>query len=522
MSLVIFPRQFLVDINGTPRVGAKANFYQSGTTTPITVYTTGAYSAPHANPVLSVSGGLFPAVYVNPTVNSTYKMVITDSADVTLYTEDNIPALGFTEDDIGAILYRRTDAEIAATVTPTNYSYPPGDIRRYGTTDPSGVASSNTAIKNAVAVARLSKGKVFAPLGRWRFTETILIDNSMTLEGEDTDGTVLLKDGNFIGITIDTAAGNSAQPTLRNFTLDRTGGSDAAVGIRVNEYRAHISQVTVQNQGSHGIECVNSNLSYLCDLKLLSNGGDGLKINGAATPDANAMTIINIDSRANTGWGINVNNGWANFIKFSQTSFNTAGGLRLNNARSNMIELYSEANTGPECELVDNADCAGNFIILNEGAPAFGGTTAQRNTVMRNQRGSVFDSNFNKLTSDKFIIPNTLQGGSSVVGALTIDHTVDNMYDVTSAGGGQFARVRFRNTESPGILSVETDGSLIATAGVLPSGDTGPLWTTGSGSPEGVVAAPVGSLYTSTGGGASTTLYVKTGGGGGTTGWTAK
>lgn len=47
------------------------------------------------------------------------------------------------------------------------------------------------------------------------------------------------------------------------------------------------------------------------------------------------------------------------------------------------------------------------------------------------------------------------------------------------------------------------------------------IWTSGSGSPEGVITAPVGSLFTRTDGGASTTLYVKTSGGG-NTGWTAK
>jgi hypothetical protein len=44
----------------------------------------------------------------------------------------------------------------------------------------------------------------------------------------------------------------------------------------------------------------------------------------------------------------------------------------------------------------------------------------------------------------------------------------------------------------------------------------------GTGSPEGVVEAAEGSLYLSTGGGASTTLYVKEGGGSGSTGWAAK
>lgn len=50
---------------------------------------------------------------------------------------------------------------------------------------------------------------------------------------------------------------------------------------------------------------------------------------------------------------------------------------------------------------------------------------------------------------------------------------------------------------------------------------TGPLDTYGSGSPEGVVTAPPGSIYRNTSGGAGTTLYVKESGTG-NTGWVAK
>lgn len=48
----------------------------------------------------------------------------------------------------------------------------------------------------------------------------------------------------------------------------------------------------------------------------------------------------------------------------------------------------------------------------------------------------------------------------------------------------------------------------------------GPLWARGSGSPEGAVAAPVGSLFSRTDGGAGTSLYVKQAGTG-NTGWAA-
>lgn len=59
------------------------------------------------------------------------------------------------------------------------------------------------------------------------------------------------------------------------------------------------------------------------------------------------------------------------------------------------------------------------------------------------------------------------------------------------------------------------------TANGIGLGASGPTWTNGTGSPEGVVTAPVGSLYSRTDGGAGTTLYVKQSGTG-NTGWAAK
>lgn len=58
--------------------------------------------------------------------------------------------------------------------------------------------------------------------------------------------------------------------------------------------------------------------------------------------------------------------------------------------------------------------------------------------------------------------------------------------------------------------------------GVVRFGDarTGPLDMIGTGSPEGVITAPVGSLYRRTDGGASTTLYIKESGTA-ATGWRA-
>lgn len=62
-------------------------------------------------------------------------------------------------------------------------------------------------------------------------------------------------------------------------------------------------------------------------------------------------------------------------------------------------------------------------------------------------------------------------------------------------------------------------GSRLTASGGFSTGTA--RWTSGTGSPEGVVTAPVGSLYTRTDGGAGTTLYVKESGTG-NTGWAAK
>lgn len=69
-----------------------------------------------------------------------------------------------------------------------------------------------------------------------------------------------------------------------------------------------------------------------------------------------------------------------------------------------------------------------------------------------------------------------------------------------------------------------TAGNLLigaANQGIEFSGNSNVLWRCGSGSPETVVTAPVGSLFTRTDGGAGTTLYVKESGAG-NTGWVAK
>lgn len=70
-------------------------------------------------------------------------------------------------------------------------------------------------------------------------------------------------------------------------------------------------------------------------------------------------------------------------------------------------------------------------------------------------------------------------------------------------------------------FTVNAGNVVIGTAGKGVEFSGGIVWKTGTGTPEGSVTAPVGSLFTRTDGGANTTLYVKESGAG-NTGWVAK
>jgi hypothetical protein len=96
--------------------------------------------------------------------------------------------------------------------------------------------------------------------------------------------------------------------------------------------------------------------------------------------------------------------------------------------------------------------------------------------------------------------------------------------DTQTAGGVIFINgTEFMNVDTSNNVTVSAGNLKIATAGkaIEFSGNGGVIWRTGSGTPEGAVTAPVGSLFTRTDGGLLSTLYVKESGTG-NTGWVAK
>jgi len=117
-------------------------------------------------------------------------------------------------------------------------------------------------------------------------------------------------------------------------------------------------------------------------------------------------------------------------------------------------------------------------------------------------------------------IPAAVKGAGSVVARIG-----GIVVEAQTAGSSATADIYIANGAAIpvgqwGMYSAVTKDSVFV--GPIRSGSgTGPKWSSGTGSPETVVTAPVGSLYSRTDGGAATSLYVKETGTG-ATGWVAK
>lgn len=91
----VLPREQVFDANGHPLSGAKLYFYETGTTTPEDTFSESTLSTPNANPVIADSAGRFGEIYL--TAAQTYKVVLKDSADSTIWTADPVTGYLWTD-----------------------------------------------------------------------------------------------------------------------------------------------------------------------------------------------------------------------------------------------------------------------------------------------------------------------------------------------------------------------------------------------------------------------------------------
>lgn len=164
---LINPAIQFVDETGRPLSGAKLFSYVVSTSTKTTTWSNAELSDPNANPILLDAAGRC-SIFVTDGVE--YKFVLapaydTDPPTSPIWTRDKVKSpQELTAAVIGAALYPRTAAEISAGVTPTNYAYPSGNIRRYGAIV-NGTADDTAAWQAATDQCALGGGAVVHEYG---------------------------------------------------------------------------------------------------------------------------------------------------------------------------------------------------------------------------------------------------------------------------------------------------------------------------------------------------------------------
>jgi hypothetical protein len=135
--------------------------------------------------------------------------------------------------------FTQTAAELAASVTPVNYAYAPGDVRRYGAAG-DGVTDDSIAIQNAIKV-----GGTITFQSATYYMAGINLNKNVILQGQGADATTLLTKLAGVGsqysanMFTDTAALNSV--IFKDLTLN---GAASAVASQSNAWNVALVQLT--------------------------------------------------------------------------------------------------------------------------------------------------------------------------------------------------------------------------------------------------------------------------------------
>jgi hypothetical protein len=167
-----------------------------------------------------------------------------------------------------------------------------------------------------------------------------------------------------------------------------------------------------------------------------------------------------------------------------------------------------------------------NLLIVQGGTSHAGGAPAQLRVDSVGPGGVI--TGISVATSGLYDVPPTNpaavdHGGAEFNLASTGTTVIASKMELV----GGSANLVFRDvSNNPWLTKPVFDGNLgsdfpYVSNGIRVGGATGPFWLSGQGSPEGQVAAPIGSLFSRADGSPGQTLYVKETGSG-NTGWTAK
>lgn len=205
-ALFYEPRVKPLSTTGQQQPGAYYQFYLTGTTTSTPVYADGELSTilsqtPGTGGTTAASDGRLVPIYLDPDI--IYRVQLYSAVGVLLEDTDPyvpLPLSTFnpTAQQLGAILYPQTAAELFAGLTPVSNVYPTGNALRWGV-DPTGTVDSTSAIQNWIdatwAMYHYQDGQglwnggggaapvLTLPPGKYMVSNTMYLPSGITLKG---------------------------------------------------------------------------------------------------------------------------------------------------------------------------------------------------------------------------------------------------------------------------------------------------------------------------------------------------
>jgi hypothetical protein len=291
MNLSPAPKLQFFTEGGIPLVGGKLYSYAAGTTTPLPTYTTESGAQNNTNPIILDSRGE-ASVWLGA---ASYKLKLTDSSDVEIWTVDNIT----TQEAMNALT--AFEASLASTQGSSLVGYlpangPPGrtvqaklrdvvSVKDFGAVG-DGTADDTTALQAAIAycenATQYGGRALYLPGGRYKISASLTISKEfITIYGDGPWESQIYAVGLSTPV-IKTAAMQYLRPFLHDFGVVNTG---TGKGI-------DFSNITGQ--------------VYLGELKnlYLESGDDGFY-----APRFFSMMMMNVSSFSRTGHSFRVNCG---------------------------------------------------------------------------------------------------------------------------------------------------------------------------------------------------------------------
>jgi len=416
-------------------------------------------------------------------------------------------------------------------------------------------AGTSVSDHAAILDSMLSTEKhLYLPRGTFRRSTKWSIADGTRVQGAGARMTSILLTADVVGLELT----SSEFSHIEGFTLSKTGahtsnGINIGTPAGVRADRGHLHDIIVTGMGAHGIVLYAGNLGTMGNIRSRSNTGDGLNFNRVASADNHAWTINGfIDASLNGGHGVRFEDGTGLTDAFASKTHhggtivaqsNTGWGVYIGSSR-NALTIYSESNTAGNVLL--NNFASGNKLVVVEGT-----VTGNVGGVPGNTDGNeIIQLNHNADTRAGFKSKVNVSGGTGKGIRISGDDGTAGFYEIekqairevrfVGSGSGGAWNTYFSHSSGTGVQHAVNFGGQIlpmadnayvcgntslrwssSSAVEFRPGAGAVKWSSGSGSPEGVYTAPVGSLWTRTDGGASTTLYVKESGTG-NTGWVAK